>query len=444
MSHISHSNINTTPPCQLLVLSNGHGEDIIAVRIVEQLQQQPHPPKIVALPLVGEGKAYQQRHIPLIGSVKNMPSGGFLYMDGRQLMKDVKGGLLQLILSQIKAVRSWVSYHNQLGDKTAILAVGDIVPLLFATFSRTNYAFVGTAKSEYYVQDEFGILPRKSRNTYWENFSGSIYHPWERWLMTRPRCRAVFPRESLTTEILKKFSVPAFDLGNPMMDGLEPSLTLPTADKPLIITLLPGSRSPEAYHNWEIILSAVAALININHSTKPRLHSLDKIIFLAAIAPGLDNSILSQSLKSHDWEPHSQLPLPLPDNQSLIFKQKYKHQNIYLVLTQRAYNECLHWGDLAIAMAGTATEQFVGLGKPAIAIIGKGPQYNSAFAEAQSRLLGASLLLVDNPFKVPETIQSLWQNPDAFKTIATNGLQRMGTPGAARRIAHCLQEQLTN
>jgi len=39
-------------------------------------------------------------------------------------------------------------------------------------------------------------------------------------------------------------------------------------------------------------------------------------------------------------------------------------------------------------MAGTATEQFVGLGKPAIAIPGIGPQFTAAFAEAQSRHLG--------------------------------------------------------
>ena len=169
---------------------------------------------------MGEGRAYQQLDIPLIGSVRTMPSGGFIYMDGRQLMRDVRGGLLQLTFNQIKAIRRWVSSQKKLGNHKAILAVGDIVPLLFATLSGANYAFVGTAKSEYYVRDEAGLLPRKSKSSWWENFSGSIYHPWERWLMSRRRCRAVFPRDSLTTEILKKWPIPAFDLGNPMMDGL--------------------------------------------------------------------------------------------------------------------------------------------------------------------------------------------------------------------------------
>ncbi len=226
LSVVSHRQ-SSASRLQLLVLSNGHGEDIIAVRILQELLQQSNPPDIFALPLVGEGRAYQQLDIPVIGSVRTMPSGGFIYMDGRQLVKDVRGGLLQLTLSQIKAVRRWVNNQKKLGNKRAILAVGDLVPLLFANFSGANYAFVGTAKSEYYVRDEVGLLPRKNKDAKWENFSGSIYHPWERWLMSRRRCRAVFPRDSLTVEILKKFQVPAFDLGNPMMDGLEPSF--PTA-----------------------------------------------------------------------------------------------------------------------------------------------------------------------------------------------------------------------
>ena len=80
----------------------------------------------------------------------------------------------------------------------------------------------------------------------------------------------------------------------------------------------------------------------------------------------------------------------------------FKQRNAYLLLTQQAYNDCLHLGDFAIAMAGTATEQFIGLGKPAIAIPGNGPQYNPAFAEAQSRHLGSSLILVEQPAEVQD------------------------------------------
>jgi uncharacterized protein (TIGR03492 family) len=433
---------------RLLILSNGHGEDIIAVRILRELQQQPNSPEIFALPLVGEGNAYKKLDIPLIGSVQTMPSGGFIYMDGKQLMRDVQGGLLQLTINQIKAVRNWVKSERLAGNHPSILAVGDIVPLLFAYLSGADYGFVGTAKSEYYVRNESGVLQRRNKGADWENFSGSIYHPWERWLMTRHQCKAVFPRDSLTAEILKTMDVPAFDVGNPMMDGLQPSFSTqrfytPNIEReeivrPLIITLLPGSRPPEAYDNWKIILEGVDSLIESFQDRDSILHTSGKMIFLSAIASSLETSILVQTLISQGWQPTSESPVEINDAQALTFQQK----NAYLIITQNAYNDCLHLADLAIAMAGTATEQFVGLGKPAITIPGKGPQFTPAFAEAQSRLLGRSVTLANAAAEVSTKVRSLLANPDEFHVIAENGWRRMGKPGAAQRIAECIIEQL--
>ena len=136
-------NQNVNSPVQLLVLSNGHGEDIISSRILQALQSSPQPPEIFALPIVGEGKKYQELNIPAIASVRNMPSGGFIYMDSNQLMRDVQGGLLQLTWTQIKAIRSWVNTRQKNQQKCFILAVGDIVPLLFAWVSGANYALWG-------------------------------------------------------------------------------------------------------------------------------------------------------------------------------------------------------------------------------------------------------------------------------------------------------------
>ncbi|MEC4813892.1 MAG: lipid-A-disaccharide synthase-related protein [Scytonema sp. PMC 1069.18] len=435
-----------TSRLRLLAISNGHGEDAIAVRILQQLQEQINPPEIYALPIVGQGHAYQQFNIPLIGSVRTMPSGGFIYQDGRQLMRDVQGGLIQLTISQMKDIRQWVNTQEKAGKRKAILAVGDIVPLLFAWLSGVNYGFVGTARSEYYVRDEAGVLKRKTKAAWLENFSGSVYHPWERKLMSAPKCQAVFPRDSLTTEILQSLSIPAFDLGNPMMDGLEPSFPTqqfynPNAEKqeivrPLVITLLPGSRPPEAYANWHQIMIAVSALIELFQEYTVTKYTYRTLVFLCAIANTLHFDSMRQIIQSQDWRLHAESPIKIPDANALTFKQK----SAYLILTQNAYNDCLHLGDLAIAMAGTATEQFVGLGKPAITIPGKGPQFTPAFAEAQSRLLGSSIILVDEPIAVAGAVRSLLANPDNFQAIAENGVRRMGKPGAAERIAECLMK----
>ncbi len=435
---------------RLLVLSNGHGEDVIAARIIQELQQYPHSPDICALPLVGEGHAYQKLDIPLIGSVRTMPSGGFIYMDGRQFLRDVHGGLLQLTLNQIQAMRRWVDSPIQSDYSKAILAVGDIVPLSFACLSGANYAFVGTARSEYYVRDEVGLLKRKTKAAFLDNFSGSVYHPWERWLMSRRRCKAVFPRDSLTTKILNKWSIPAYDLGNPMMDGLEPT-TAPRfyhanaeqqeLARPLVVTLLPGSRPPEAYANWQLMMIAVSALIALFQERNFLAYSYSReVVFLAAIAPSLHYGSMRQILQSQGWLLCSDSPIQIADSSALTFRQN----NAYFILTQNAYNDCLHSGDLALAMAGTATEEFVGLGKPAITIPGNGPQFTPSFAEAQSRHLGASVILVNRPEEVAEVVRSLLAHPDKLHAIAENGMRRMGKPGAARRIAECFMKQLGN
>lgn len=456
--------VSYSAPERVLCLSNGHGEDVIAVRILEALQKRSNPPELVALPLVGEGQIYQQMGIPLIGPVKTMPSGGFIYMDGRQLARDLQGGLLQLTLNQFRTIRQWAKQGG------SILAVGDIVPLLLAYLSGAPYAFVGTAKSEYYLRDEDGNLFPKTALDGW---SGSVYYPWERWLMSRPRCRAVFPRDRLTSETLQKWEIPAFDLGNPMMDGLEPRMlsrrpepavvgamrprqpepAIATAttvyrlvswsrpDKPeaepLSVLLLPGSRPPEAYENWQLILQAVDGLIQATGAES-------ELTFFGAIAPTLDLETLAYWLQRHGWQlqpslsPSEAHGLDRVDAQALQFKQHHAT----LILTQRAFAECLHLADWAIAMAGTATEQFVGLGKPAIIMPGQGPQFTYAFAEAQTRLLGPSVTLVDHPAAVAPTLLTLQQHPDRLEAIAQNGYRRMGTAGAATRIADCLMTQL--
>lgn len=74
---------NPTNPPQVLCLSNGHGEDEVGSRLAVALVQLGIP--VQALPIVGEGKAYQRQGIPLLPIAQVMPSGGFIYQDWRQL-----------------------------------------------------------------------------------------------------------------------------------------------------------------------------------------------------------------------------------------------------------------------------------------------------------------------------------------------------------------------
>lgn len=399
---------------KLLVLSNGHGEDLIATRIIERLLQNIAELDITALPIVGQGYAYQNLNIPLAGRVQQMPSGGFIYKGGNPLWQDLRGGLIQLTLEQICLVRQW----GKTGGK--ILAVGDLVPLLYAWLSKADYAFVGTAKSEYYLRDEFGWLPQTS---WLERKFDSVYLPWERWLMSGDRCRGVFPRDSLTTEILQQWAIPAYDLGNPMMDGLTTKSQAREAGK-LNVLLLPGSRMPEAIRNWQQILMGVWSV----NKTLPQV----QLHFNAAIAPALDLKPFTISAVTQGWQITSR------QSKTVILGQKER----ILTITQEHNQEFFQQANIAIAMAGTATEQFVGLGKPVVIFPGQGPQFTYAFAEAQARLLGCGILMVENPGHVGKAIAKVMDDEGLLKEIVVNGKRRMGEAGAAQRITQCLQQTL--
>lgn len=411
---------------KLLCLSNGHGEDAIAVTVLQQLKRENL--EILALPLVGEGNSYLQADISLVGPRQTLPSGGFIYMDGRQLWQDLQQGLAQLTLNQYRSLKNWVRLQSdaQLG----ILAVGDIFPLTLAWLSGVNYAFIGTAKSDYYLRNEDGWLPETS----WiERTWGSVYLPWERWLMSSSRCLGVFPRDRLTAKILQQHSLPVFDYGNPMMDIFAGFDSIADKAGELKIVLLPGSRQPEAERNWQQILQAVELIVQ--EAITPQ-----SICFLAAVAPTINLVSLVKHLKEQGWQSFSITPTELPIHD--VTAHGYYKNHAHLILSQKAYVQCLHQAHIAIAMAGTATEQFVGLGKPVISFPGQGPQYTRAFASAQKRLLGPSLILLEKLEEIVPLIQSLLQDGPRLAQIAANGRQRMGEPGAANRIATYLSQNL--
>jgi uncharacterized protein (TIGR03492 family) len=407
-------------PLKLLTLSNGHGEDEVAVRVLRQIRQQCPGWYLQALPIVGEGHAYTQADIPIYGCVRTaMPSGGFIYMDWQRVLKDLKSGLFSLTWSQLQDCRRWAS------EGGSILAVGDIVPLLFAWFSGAPYNFIGTAKSEYYLRQDDTAL--KTRRWPWHRWLDCDYLPWERAFMQHPRCKGVFPRDRLTAQFLQQWPIPVFDLGNPMLDDLEPKGIIPPHALPehrAAILLLPGSRPPEAYANWQLILEGIT----------PLALQAEPLVFVGAIAPQLNLTQLQEIATTSGWQLHNPSPAITVPHVWLTIEQAH------LLIVPKGFSDGLHLADLAIAMTGTATEQCVGFGKPVITLPGKGPQFIWAFAEAQTRLLGQSIHLVENPHEISGPVRELLQLSQRQSIYQSNGFARMGKPGASERIAAQIQQ----
>lgn len=270
---------------RILVLANGHGEDLLARTLVLALLQEARnrsvPLETWVFPLVGEGQAWRvpvqgvlQRgdwqagegsgSLPwkVVGVQAVMPSGGFLFEGSGGLWKDLRAGLLGLARRQIRSVR-------RLGREVGwVLAVGDVVPLVAGLLAaRRPVFFVGTAKSTRIRG--FGRL--------------------ETILMRR--AQLVFARDAESAQALSAAGVPARYAGNLMMDALEDGTLPPKATQGLVIALMPGSHQ-DAYGNLTVM--ARAALAMAARWAGPTR-------FLVPLASGLDPKLAVKALEDAGW-----------------------------------------------------------------------------------------------------------------------------------------------
>ncbi|MFH1429378.1 MAG: lipid-A-disaccharide synthase-related protein [Candidatus Margulisiibacteriota bacterium] len=370
-------------PDMVLFISNGHGEDLIAATIIKELRDIQHRQQktvdetattastISALPLVGKGNAYSEINIPMLVPGKEMPSGGFV-MTNKDLFKDIKAGWLKLTWKQLTAL--WKIRKNV----NLVVSIGDTYPLLLSLIiKRAQKIFLSTAKSSYV---------------------GNHNHT-ELWAM-RGFIQKVYARDQLTSDYLSNNGINSEYAGNVMMDnltftdedfGIEPN--------DLVIGILPGSRQ-EAYANLEMINKACNAIRN-----RP---VKEKTVFLIAIAPTID-------------------------------KNKVEHIMEYSedVIVSEKFGDVLNWSEVIIGLSGTANEQAVGLGKPVVAFPASGPQTSHYRFRLQRRLLGNGVTLLDHfdPDKTADTVLSILADRHKREEVKKTGLERMGKPGAAKKIA---------
>ena len=411
-------------PSRLLVLSNGHGEDVIALRLIEALLRLEPELKVSVLALVGEGGSFAaaeaEGRLQRVGPRLTLPSGGFSNQSLRGLGSDLAAGLPLLSWRQWRLVRAW-------GRSGApILAVGDLLPLLLAWAAGGPYGFVGTPKSDHTwatpAPSGWGSSPLADG---YHRLKGSEWDPWEWGLMARQRCRLVAVRDRLTARGLRRRGVAAEAPGNPMMDGFT-ALAAPAwllARRRLL--LLPGSRLPEALGNLERLLGA--------------LPPEPDWLLLLATGSRPDSQELAPLLAAAGFQP-APPPQDLPAAASATAAWQRGRQT--LLLGPGRFSAWAAWAELGLATAGTATEQLVGLGVPALSLPGPGPQFRAGFARRQSRLLGGAVLPCHSAAELAERLELLLADGSLRQRLGAIGQRRMGPAGGSARLAARIAQQL--
>ncbi len=411
----------------VLLLSNGHGEDLSGARLAQALRA--HGVAVEALPLVGHGEAYRRAGVPVVVPTRTYSTGGLGYTSLAGRLTELRQGQVLYLLGLLRQL--WRRRHQL----QLVVAVGDLVPLAAAWL----VAGPGRPAVMYLV-------------AYSSHYEGRLRLPWPCGPLLRSRrIRRIWSRDALTADDLSgQLGRTVQFLGNPFFDPVVPASAEPQMpavqpatppaqpSQPPGLGLLPGSRMPEALGNLERLLRVLALLpAPLQQSGALRLR--------AALVGDLSAEAVAAMARPLGWqfEPGGGEP-----------PARLRHGGLCLELLWGRFADVLQRSDLILSMAGTAAEQAVGLGKPVLQLAGPGPQFTAGFAEAQRRLLGPGVHCAEGPVDGAATLAATARLAASLlarladpataapwrRELAELGRQRIGTPGGSERLAAAIME----
>ena len=395
----------------LLIICNGHGEDVIALELIKRFLIHKKFKTIEVLPLVGDGYIFdsvKNKEFKKIGFLKVLPSGGFSNQNIFSLILDLKAGML------INIFKNWQLSRSKSKEKFRILAIGDFLPLFFAWSSKCKFGFIGTPKSDH----TWSSGPGWSSSDIYHKIKGSEWDPWEIFMMRNNRCKTIIMRDQITASNLNKKKINARFFGNPMMDFIDnKSIYFSQEEKYQKIILLIGSRYPEALENFESFLNC------IDHLKKKK-----EYLILLPLTLNANIKQVEKILTFYKFYKNKDKIFSL-GQESIWIKS-----NIVLLLGFGTFSAWVKIADVGLSNAGTATEQLVGSGIPSLSLPGKGPQFTKSFAKRQQRLLGGGVEVCNTKEKLIEKLYILLENKNIRNEQIKEGMFRMGARGASEKI----------
>ena len=390
---------------EILVLSNGKGEDALAVTLLKAIEEafgkRKLPlPKFSAVPLVGDGEAYTRSGYPASGGGKNLPSHGFGGLRVISLLRDIKAGLIGMVIKEIDVLKK--------RSKTAdlIICVGDLYPVILAAFF-TDRPIIHLATAISVSFQKYNALEIA---------------------LFKKRCKLVISRDSATANFLVKRGVNAKFLGNIMMD--DPTLVQKTVDfgisgEKKVLGLLPSSRG-DSYSNIARMLKVISHIGNQG-----------KFEYLLSLSPVLDIKKLEGHLSrlNYRFVPNPADPVEVA--------RIYGKTNIYVRIISGNFAGIIKRSTLVLGMTGTGNEQAAGLGTP-LFLIEEGESASRKRVRQYQRLLaGAMETGSGTDEKIAAQILALVNDPRRLSKMADAGRKIMGEPGASLRMAEEILQVIT-
>lgn len=389
---------------RLLLVSNGHGEDVIAATLARRLRAAGF--ELAAAPLVGRGRAYDAAGVAVLGPRDDHPSGGYLLSGPRALFGDLRAGWLGSTRARWRSLRVAGGRPDaaptDAGRAAGCVVVGDWYAL--------TSAWANVRVPLFYLPSAISVLAWPPDAPAWR----SPFGPWERRLMAR--VAAVYPRDEATARWLRGRSVPGVAyLGNPMLDAIDGEAEVAIA--PPYLLLLPGTRGdagfslPRMLEACRRLRDGPAAVVAWAGREDP-----PPVGGWALVATGDARGVVA----------------------------RYRHPDgTEVAVATGAFATLVGGARAALSTSGTAAEQCAGMGIPIVGFVTPGPQYREAFAQGQRRALGDALALTSSaPEGLAAAVRRALHDTEARERARVAGRRAMGVPGGADRVARDIVQRM--